>query len=218
MFDNLEHIASRVQMKLLGGVVTDENRFPLNLVEDAVHAARAWYLGEKLSKKFTIPGAYYQRVNCLKIRCEETMCDGIGTGEFRYLVTIPEVVGGLGRAAIRFAGDVNGKISFLPTSTLNPEEGDHFPFVPQKTVPKYFFFGNELELFNLPTPNMKYFMLDAIFANPAHPLIKMCDDTARPYPIPADDIKIIEDLITKDYYYTLLRIRPDLKNDATPNT
>lgn len=219
MFDDLLLLAGRAQMRLSGGVVTDENRYPIDLCIDAVHAARAFYLGERLKERFHVPVEYYQEI-CLPIECKEIMYGTKGSGVNETFVTIPNLVGGLGKKAIRFIGSIAGGESFDLNLNGTLDCLDAHPFVPKSSTPRASYFPGKLTLDNLPTAGMEYLKIQAVFANPSHKLIEkaMLDKPKANYPLTADDAQIVEDLVVRRFFDSILRVKPDLSNDAVPNT
>lgn len=210
---HIDAIASRIQKRLDAGFVTDEGRVSLNLIRDEVHKVRAWYMGELMKMRWSIPEQYYQRVCCLKVECEEVECEGEKSGEVNLKVKLPALVGKVGRHAIRFLGSSDGSLSFTWKSS-NSTFSAYFPFGGKSKEPWFSLAGSYAILHNSPTPNLAYLCVNGLFSNPLDPLIIDCADREK-YPICGDDLQVIEDQVVKNLSIIYSR-PPDLHNDATP--
>jgi hypothetical protein len=81
-------------------------------------------------------------------------------------------------------------------------------------TPYFFRIGNKVVLFNLPTLNMKFIAVIALFANPED--VEGCDWSTA-YPIPADRLMKLEMLVKQDISSLMIRVPYDQMNDANPH-
>ena len=210
---SLDAIASRVQEKASGGVHTNIDRVKLALVRDEIHKARAKRLQELArQKKFNIARQYYQKICCLKVICEKIICNGEESGDSRMIVEIPSLIGELDRRAIRFIGTLDGIINFEFRTSEGEDHSAFFPLLERvhEDIPYAILENNmRLILYNSPTPNLEYICVELITDNPEHPLILDECEEMPDYPIPGDELAVIE-----HYAYTevvkIIQMTPDL--------
>lgn len=207
MWDNLEYIASRVQKKVEGGIVTDDSRIDLDVVKDHVHEARAELLGLMKKTMLQLPSVYYQRISCLEVKCEEIVCDGFGSGVYQHYIEIPSIIGAWGKRSIKSVTNATGTVKFLWQ-----ESGYSLPYG-GKSSGTFYPVGNKLILkFN--NCQAKYMAVEGLFSNPYRAIESSgCPNWEIPYPIAGDDIGKISDMVFKRMV-PQKQIRHDTKNDA----
>jgi hypothetical protein len=205
----LDYITSRIQKRLEGFYITDDTLPQLEVIADEAHKARGDII--KAAKFINPPPQYFQKVCCLKVQCEQQMCDGRPTGVKRTFVDLGSgVMGAWGKKAIRFLG-VEGVFSMEWRDSAKDFKS---PYMKSNTA--YFTLsGSVAELFNLPTPNVEFVCVEFLSSDPMAALTKSeCDDAyEQDYPFPADELGMLEDLVVKRLGPSK-GIRPDYQNNA----
>jgi hypothetical protein len=209
MWQNLEFIASRIQKKLEGGVVTDDSRIDLDIIKDEIHKARAEWLGLMAQKSLSLPSVYFQKISCLKVICEELSCDDIPSGMFQTYVNLPSsLIGAWGKRSLRVVENIDGSIKFdwARTNYALPYGG--------KKKGTYDVENNSKLIFkNLSCP-LAYVFIEGLFSDPFQAInASGCPNWDSEYPIPADDLGRIEDIVFKRMS-PQKQYRHDTKNDA----
>jgi hypothetical protein len=209
MWQNLEFIASRIQKKLDGGVVTDDSRIDLDIIKDEVHKARAELIGLMAQKSLRLPHVYFQKISCLKVVCEELVCDGIPSGVFQNYVNLPSsLIGAWGKKSLLAVGNIDGLIKF-DWSRSNYS----MPYGGKKQGTYDIENNSKLIFTNLSCP-LAFVFIEGLFTDPLAAInASGCPNWDSPYPVVGDDLGRIEDIVFKRMS-PQKQIRHDTKNDA----
>lgn len=208
MWNNLEYIASRIQKKVEGGIVTDDSRIDLDVIKDHIHEARAEILGLMKKQTLHLPNVYYQKISCLEVKCEEIVCDGIGSGVYQYYVDMPSsLIGAWGKRSIKRVSNVDGSLKFSWQGA-----GNTLPFGgnPDAT----FDIEGKKMILNFNTCKTKFIFIDGLWSDPLKAIgASGCPNWNSEYPIAGDDLGKITDIVFKRMM-PQKQVRHDTKNDA----
>lgn len=214
---SLDAIASRVAEQVNGGVTTNISRVKMTVVRDQVHKARAHRLKEiGRQKLFKIPRQYYQKIKCVPVVCTPIICDGEDTGAKELRAVIPSLIGELGRRSLRYIGTMDRKTEFDYRNTNGEDFSEYFPLIQAVNNPYAILENNNtLILYNPPTPNLEFICVELITDNPEHEIIANDCEEYGDYPIPGDELLVIEDYAFKE----CMKIKVnafDLQQDTAP--
>lgn len=211
---SLGFIASRIQKKIEGGLVTDDSRMQLEVIIDEVHKARLEILYELKKSTKSLSAGFFMKLCCMKVKCSEFKCEGVPSGMVDTYIDIPKLVSSYDKNCIKYLGTSDYEIPFSYSSSRTKKIA---PFTPNKKEPYYSLDWNDNKaiLFNLPTTNLTYLCGEFLVENPQDALLNSeCSDLDEiEYPLPGEFIGRLEDLVFKRLV-PKKQVIPDVQNDA----
>jgi len=192
---------------LKGYNVTDDNLLSEDIIAAKMNNIRVTLLGQETM----LVESYYQHYPCLEVKCEKDQCtyNGITVkGKKIYYVDAPEIVGSLGRVAIKYLGDSEYKDRY---SEVDITQFDKIGAMPYGTHKRYFArIGNRIFLNGLDLDVGKMLTLVAIFYDPRCVLDCFHGEDVE-YPVPSE-YKL--QLMTKKDVLSSYGIPSDVLNNA----
>ena len=206
----LNEIAYSIKNRLEGFVPSDDSLLDIEYIYDMVKKARAELLVKLDKKKMRIDDYFYQKICCLEIVCEKTICDEVEVSR-QYKVEIPNI--SPIASGVQYLGSPDMSYGFQYTSVTGFINNFASQFSSKRTY--YTFIENFAYIKNLPTPDMKYICLVGILEDPLNG--KCASITANDeFPIPLSYIPEIEEMVIRQLMPTMVMM-PDNANDATPD-
>jgi hypothetical protein len=211
--DSLREIGYRIKEQLDAGYPSDDSRIDIELVYAEVNVARAKIIAEEIKAKRSlgdVDGRYYQKKRCIEITCTPILCDGRTTG-YEHIANIPSIISAAPNGGIQYLGLNNWSKRFTERNPATHMYTNEKVF--GKPSPYYLRINNEVTLYNLPTPNMKYIGVIGVFDKP-------CDEECSvddPYPFPPENYLSLEILVKKHFGADILAQRPDKIQNTNPD-
>lgn len=209
----LAEIGFSIRNMLTGFVSSDDERLDMELIYKKIHDVRAVLIREDLDTRGRVPFDMYQEINCLEVKCEPIVCNGVDSGEVDHYIEIPKLITGLGWSDIYYLGTVGRKGGFQRTGVTQFQYNEHSQL--KKKKPYYTIIGGKAYLKNLPSDSLKYISLIGILEDPMN---TGCYDVTEndEYPIPAHMIHKMEIIVIK-HFASSMGILPDEFNNAIDN-
>lgn len=204
----LNEIAYSIKNRLEGFIPSDDSVLDIEYIYSRINVARSNLVMTLEKNKISIDDSFYQKICCLKIECESTVCGGMELSN-SYYVELPDRINI--NHTIKYFGDVDLSQSF----TLVSNTGFIFNHASQfsKNIPYYTLIGNKAYVKNLPTSDMEYMCMVAILNNPLDGkcIRSSADDQ---YPLPQIYVQDIEQMVINELMPSMM-VFPDNANDAS---
>jgi hypothetical protein len=204
----LNEIAYSIKNRLEGFIPSDDSVLDIEYMYSRVNVARGALIRMLVDKKMSLDDDFYQKICCLEIQCETTICDNIELSR-AYYVNVPDTVSVA--QGIKYFGDVDIARAFTYVSNTG-FINNHASQISSK-IPYYTFINGKAYVKNLPTADMKYLCMIAILDNPLDGkcITRSADD---PYPLPQIYVQQIEEMVMQELMPSMM-IFPDNANDAS---
>lgn len=213
---SLAQIGFSIRNQAKGYFSSDDERIDIELIYKMVHQIRSSLIKERYEEGLYLDATFYQEICCLEVKCRNTVCNGIESGEVEYYVEGPAIED-LGGPEIMFFGTLatadQPRQEFSQTNYMGMLYADHSPWTGGKT--RYMIVGNEIKIKNIPTSGLKYVCLIAILSDPMNGKC-FTQSENDPYPIPNNLVHKLE-LIALKQLMSTLQNPPDQKNNAQEN-
>lgn len=205
---SLAEIGFSIRNSLTGFVSSDDERMDIEFIYYKIRAIRGVLLNQLVSENSALDGSWYQRINCLELKCDKIVCNSVGLDESYSYVDLPhtEAVSG----GLVYLGSADFTTSWQQISWLGFQFSDGSQM--NGRLPIYTVIGDRAFIKNLPTDCSKYVGLVGILENPIGDgcyTLKENED----YPIPSNQLYKLELLVKKDIMSTL-QIPADQFNNA----
>lgn len=206
----LSEIAYSIKMKLEGLSPSDDSLLEDEYIYSRINLARAYIIKMLERQNQSIDDDFYQSICCLKVECEELICDGIQLEE-SFIVKLPHIVSV--KKGIKYFGTTNFRNGFQYVNTTGYVYNHASQLASKGTY--YTVIGNTAHIRNLPTPDTVYVCIVAILEDP---LEGGCIDITadEEYPLPAVYLNDVEQMVVQSMMISM-QIFPDMANDASPD-
>lgn len=211
MNKSLWQIRDSILQELRGGPGVDDDVLDPQFIEDKIHDYRKKLVEDYWIAHKQLDDSFYQKVCCLEVKCEETICDGIPSGVKETYVELPELLLIEGKSFIKYLGTIDWKHNFteLSFSAPEPAKGN----VIKSSNSYYKRIGSRAMIYDPPTSGFKFMCMAAI---PDNPMQLKCRKLAitEPYPIPGPLVSKLEYDIIQRLLKPMMLMQPDMKNNA----
>ena len=210
---NFNEIAYSIRNQVKGYFSTDDERIDIELIYKMMANVRSLLIKEDYKLNKRVAEDYYQECPCLEIQCGKIECAGISIKSDTFYIELPDIEDVTG--AIKYLGTADLAIPFTQKTYQGLIYNDGNKYT--SNIPIYTTIDNKAILKNLPTPNMKYINLVAVFEDPngcANKCYQNAEEMA--YPTPNNIIHKLELICIKQLMSTL-PVLPDERNNATDN-
>lgn len=201
LYNSIEAIASRVQLEVTNGVVTDDEASggpSLEYIKDLIHVERDFLIGQVKRNAFIQPD-FYQRLCCLKIQCTDVSCDpSRATGIQKVYVDAAPIAQSLGLKAIKEVSV--GETTYFPGAIY--KKGDY----------TYLIEGSRVYLSKV-NAGAIYACVNAVFYDPSA-AFRLCEDiTEKAYSLPSEYLTHVEQRVVARLM-NQKRVPKDIANDS----
>jgi len=202
----LAEIGYSIRNQCKGYFSTDDERISIDFVYDKAWDIRSMLIKEEWRKFHQLNDNDFTTECCLKISCDEIVCDDKGSGVYEHTIIMPTLESSLGYNSIKYFGSVDKKTPFRRVNYGGYLYSGYSSFT--GNAPTFTLIDNKAVLKNLPDENMEYVCVIGIFEN------------SRDYCKPEDPFPIARHLVHKlellaiQQIMSTIQIGPDEYNNA----
>jgi hypothetical protein len=197
-----------IKNRLEGFLPSDDSVLDPEYIADRISLARSELVRKLENQKVPIDDDFYQKVCCLEVKCEDTICGKYDIASHFY-VDVPATIAI--STGIKYFGTASLGNGFQYTSNSGFINNQFSQIASRGSY--YTFVGGRAYVRNLPTPETTYLCMIAILDNP---LADKCPGLSydEEYPIPGMYVQEVEDMVVQ-MLLPSMAILADQVNDAS---